>query len=104
MRKVLLGCLFAAVNGVPLWVLAQGNSGINSAVFVAVAALFNLVLGIRIGYESARAYARDVARLNRYLADQNESLVLSNRELLERLAASPSDAAEEESRRAGTGA
>ena len=85
MQKLVLGALFAGVNGLVLWLLLRPDLPVHSAVIAMAAAAFNLVLGIRIGYASAEAYSEDVARLNRHLCDQNEELVASNRELLERL-------------------
>lgn len=86
MQKLVLGILFVSVNGLFLWLLAHGEAGIDPLVIGAAAVVFNALLGIRIGYASAQTYSQDVARLNRYLGDQNEDLVLCNRELLERFA------------------
>ena len=85
MRKLLHGTLVVGVNALLIGLLAWDGAGIHPVWLVVIAAAFNLVVGIRLGYNAAEAYIRDVIRLNRFLADQNESLVMSNRELLERL-------------------
>jgi hypothetical protein len=88
MQKLFVSVLFTCLNGFFLWLLAAGSWGAYLLPVAIVVALGNLVLGLRLGYLSAWTYAEDVARLNRYLCDQNEDLVLSNRELLERFASS----------------
>jgi hypothetical protein len=76
-----------------MWQLshADGSELLLLAIGLLIAFL-NLFLGIRVGFASREAYAQDVARLNRFLAAQNEQLALSNRELLERFSASTSSA------------
>jgi hypothetical protein len=96
MQKLFFGALFVSVNAALLGLLARDIAVVHPAILAGVATIFNLVCGIRIGFNSADAHLRDVVRLNHYLADQNESLLMSNREILERLASSPLDAAEDQ--------
>lgn len=83
--KLVAALVLLAVNGLVLAVMLRDGAAADAVLAAALAALVNLAVGVRIGYASARAYADDVARLNRCLSDLNEELVASNRELLERI-------------------
>ena len=84
MQRLVLGVLVVSVDCILLWQFSERDPGASAVVFGLVIVLFNLVAGIRIGYESARAYADDVVRLNNHLIDQNSELVQCNYEMLER--------------------
>lgn len=105
MRKLIGWTLLICVNGLLYWQLSHaGGSEVSLLAIGFLIGFFNLISGIRVGFASREAYAQDVARLNRFLTEQNEQLALSNRELLERCSTStlptPSLHNREETRRA----
>jgi hypothetical protein len=95
MRKLVIGLAIVGLNGALIYLVARGGSRVQLASVAAALAAFNLICGIRLGYNAAHAYIRDLGRLNRCLADQNESLVMTNRELLERFASPDADDVDE---------
>jgi hypothetical protein len=84
MRTLVVLALVLGAN-LLLVAAAWGQPPALSPLAVLVLAIaVNLTIGIRVGYEFARAYVEEVARLNRLVVDQNSELVQANRELLER--------------------
>jgi hypothetical protein len=93
MRKLIGWTLLSCANGLLFWQIVQSSSRDSVLAAGIMIAVFNLLVGVRAGFASRDQYARDLARLNQFLVDQNEQLTLSNRELLERCSASRFSAA-----------
>jgi len=85
MRKLTGWLCWLAVNLPVLWQMSLADPWLPHAAGSVILVLFNLAFGVYLGNSFAAAYAAEVGRVNRYLSDQNESLVVCNDHLLKRL-------------------
>jgi hypothetical protein len=77
--------LTIATLAILLWQLATAHPVLPPLVSGILLVIVSLLAGIRIGTESIFAYAQDLRRINKVLAEQNRELEELNRELLSKL-------------------
>jgi len=83
------GIAVFAVGG--LWDLSKSVPTISPAVTAVILLGLGLLVGIRVGSDSASAYVKDLLRLNKYLAEQNDQLAELNHSHIKRQLAQDHD-------------
>ena len=77
---ILVFLLWQVASAAPFW------PPVISAILIAAICV---LVGLRLGADSAFAYTQDLQRLNKVLVDQNRELEEANRLLLKELSAQP---------------
>jgi len=67
-----------------LWDLSRTDPAVAPAVTAVILLVLGLLVGLRIGSDSSSAYAKDLLRVNKYLADQNDQLTELNHSHIKR--------------------
>ena len=84
MRAVLILITLLSVSACALWQLLVRDPVLFPAGLGLLLLIMGLIAGLSMATDSATRFIRDVSRLNRYLADQNNDLAEMNLTLLKK--------------------
>ncbi|MEO2047433.1 MAG: hypothetical protein ABGX16_12780 [Pirellulales bacterium] len=78
MQKSIGWICVATLIAYGLWEMQQSSAHLPPSAWGMILLGLGLVCGLRIGSDSATTFVRDLLRLNKFLADQNEELTELN--------------------------
>ncbi len=77
------------------WELSRSEPTVPPAAMGALLLGLGLLVGLRLGSDSATIFVKDLLRLNKFLAEQNDQLTELNREHVQQQISQLADATEE---------
>jgi len=93
MSKILWAMAMAALAATGVWLLSRHPTLLPPALVGLLMFLAGGLIGLRVGSDSAARFVKDILRLNKFLAEQNDALAEQNHHLLKRLI-EPADGSE----------
>jgi len=78
-----------------IWDLGRADSAVSATAMGVLFLGLGLLVGLRLGSDSASAFVKDLLRLNKFLADQNNQLAELNHWHIKRQKSQRSDTTEE---------
>jgi hypothetical protein len=83
-----------AVLVVLVWQIAATEPVLPRAASAVLLVIVSVLAGLRVSADSANAYMKDLQRVNKVLADQNQELQEANSILLEQVSSEPKTSSE----------